>query len=549
MATSKKRLGDFLLQENVITPGQLERAVEVQRERGGKLGDILVEMGLCSEEAVLSVLARRAGLGFTAALSALRSIPSEVLARVPGAVARGKNLLPIALEGDVLSVAVSDPFVDFDTVNELKIQTGCQIKLVLSLESEIRKALQRFYPGTEDLPERADDSPAAMDTVLNALLENAAKAGADQVLLEPGLQAVHVRYRIKGVVEPRSDIPMGRHATLAARVKQLSRMNAAESWSPQNGWLRKSLLGRMWEIKVSSLPTAMGEKFIFFFQDAERVLPLDLEKLGMEKESAEAFSRFLEAPRGLVVVAGPARSGKTSTLYAALARLNSPARHIVTIEDPVERMLEGISQTQVRPDARLTLAAGVHVLRRLNPHVLYVSDIRDPETLDAVLQASEESLVLAAVTGSGVFSALERLTEMGASPHILSRSLVGVVAQRLMRAVCAHCREPYTLSLRQLMAQGVGGQEMRSAKRAESFTLYRGRGCGRCLGTGFDGATAVFEAFPVDDTVRRLLSEKAGRATLARETAERTTLREAAVRRALAGATSVEESLRVDDTL
>ncbi|HNC74102.1 MAG TPA: ATPase, T2SS/T4P/T4SS family [Elusimicrobiota bacterium] len=545
----KKRLGDILIQEGLITAIQLERAVEAQRTKGGKLGDLLIGLGFCTEEDVLSVLSKRSGYGYLTALSTRPAVPPAVLAHIPAALAWSKNLVPVAKEGNVLSVAVADPFAEFDSIGELKIQTGCDIKLVLASESEIQKAVARYYPDRKDVVAAADAGPAleAMDTVIGALVENAAKAGADHIFLEPGAQALHVRYRSKAGLQSRPDIPLAHQASLVARLKTLARLNVGECWVPQVGRLRWTASGRPMDLTVTTLPTSLGEKIVFKLVDADRAMPLDLEKLGLEGESRSQFEKMLELKKGLILAVGPTGSGKSSTLHAALARLSDPSRHLVSVEDPVERYLDGVSQLQARPDARLTLASGVHILRRLGPDVLYVSDLRDLPTAEAALQASSECLVLAALTASSALAGIERLWELGVSAAQLAQALVGVVGQRLVRTVCPHCREPHTFSLRQLMAQGVGSQEMRAAKRADSFTLYRGRGCGQCLGTGFLGAAAVFELLPATDGVRRLIWEKAGRAALARETSERVTLREAAVNKALAGLTTIDEALRVGD--
>lgn len=545
----KKRLGDILIQEGLITAIQLERAVEAQRTKGGKLGDLLIGLGFCTEEDVLSVLSKRTGHDYVTGLSSRAKIPASALSRVPAALAWGKNILPVALEGNVLSVAVADPFAEFDSIGELKMQTGCDIKLVLASESEIQKAVAKHYPDKKDVV--AESAPAAsgaaMDTVIGALIENASKAGAELILLEPGARALHVRYRLKGGLTARPDIPLAHQNALAERLKTLARLNAEEKWVPQVGRLRWSAGGVTTDIVLTTLPTSLGEKLIFKLSDADRAMPLDLEKLGMEPDTRAAFEKMLGNARGLVLAVGPTGSGKSTTLYAALSRLVDPSRHLLTVEDPVERFLDGVSQLQARPDARLTLASGIHIARRLGPDVLYVSDLRDLATAEAALQASTECLTLAGLTASSALTGLERMEELGVFPAQLAQSLIGLVGQRLVRTVCPQCRETQTVSLRQLMAQGVSSQEMRAAKRADSFALSKGRGCGQCLGTGYLGTAPVYEVLPVTDALRRLISEKSGRAALARETSERVTLREAAVHMALAGRTTIDEALRVGD--
>jgi type IV pilus assembly protein PilB len=545
----KKRLGDLLVQEGVITAKQLERAVEVQRTKGGRLGDILVELNLATEELVLSVLAKRAGVPFVSSLTAYGKIAPEVLALLSSEVAQTHNVFPLAKEGNTLTVALADPFVDLNVVDDLKIQTGCDIKVVLASEKEIQKAVA-LHGATMGKPSGEPGAPsthsdAQMETIVSALLETAAKVGADHIYLEPGARAVRVRYRIHGSLQQRPDLPPRHLAPLIAHLKSMAGLNIAERWLPQDGHFRRSWEGHDLEIRVATLPTASGEKAVLSLLDSDRALPLDLARLGLDPDMLAQYQSLAQAKNGLVIVAGPAGSGKTATLYATLAALNTPERHVVTIEDPVERTLEGISQMQVRADVRMSLASGLHVLRRQDPDVIMVGEIRDLETAEAVLDAASEALVVTAVIATDTLGAIQKLIEMGVPPTLLAARLSGVLAQRLVRSICPNCRETYSMSLRELMASGVGDKEIRAAKRAESFTLQRGRGCGQCLGTGYAGAAPVFELCAVSEGLRRLIAEKAGPSLLARETAERVTLREAAVKRVLAGQTTVEEALRV----
>lgn len=546
----KIRLGDLLVQEGVITPEQLNQAVEVQRAKGGRLGDILVDANLATEDVVLSVLAKRAGIPFVSSLDAYGKTGVDVLGALSVEVARAQNVFPLAREGRLLTVAIADPFEDFNVVNDLKIQTGFDIKVVLASEKEIRAAIDRAYPaGTEPpAPSAAvssSDGDAHMDTIAIALLETAVKLGADRLFLEPGTRSVRVRLRVKGKLQLRPDIPSRHAAPLVAHFKSLARLNVAERWLPQDGRFYGVWGGRSLEVRVVSLPTPLGETAVISLVEAGRALPSDLAALGLEGELLEGYRKILDLPQGLVVVAGPVRSGKTATLYATLATLNTPDRHVVTIEDSVERTLEGVTQIQARADVRMTLATGLNVLRRQDPDVVLVGDIRDVETADAVLDAAAETLVLTSVVASDSLGAIQKLLEMGAPPSLLAARLTGVLAQRLIRTICPNCRETYALSLRELMAAGVGDREIRTAKRAASFSLQRGRGCGQCLGTGYDGVAPVFEFCPITDALRRLIAEKAGPGLYARETSERVTLREAAVKRVLAGQTTVEEALKV----
>lgn len=542
----KKRLGDILVQEGLLTQQQLDQAVEVQRSRGGRLGDILVALKLSTEAQILSALAKRAGIPFVSSLSVYGDISPEVLALLPADMARRRGLLPLAREGRSLTVALADPFAELDAVDDLKIQTGFDIKMVLASEKEIQRAVETHYPltaGPAVRPGAVLDSQQA--TILNALLENAAKLGATHVFLEPEPRSIRVRYRVRGTLQRKPDLPSAHHGPLVSHIKGISRMDVSERWLPQDGRLRGEWAGRPLEVKVSTLPTAEGEKVVLTLLDSSRALPLDLGRLGLEPELLDAFKKKMEARRGLLLVAGPAGAGKTATVYAALAGVNVEEKHVLTIEDPIERSVEGITQMQSGAARRLTLASGVHVLRRQAPDVLMLTEIRDVETAEAAVDAAGDCVVLSTVIAGDAVGALHKLIEMGVPPTLLADRLTGVLAQRLVRKICSHCREPYALSLRELMAAGLGDQEIRGAKRAASFTVYRGKGCGQCLATGYSGAFAIFEGLFLTESVRRLIAERASPALISRETAERVTLREAAVKRVLAGETTVEEALGV----
>ncbi|MBK8574115.1 MAG: Flp pilus assembly complex ATPase component TadA, partial [Elusimicrobia bacterium] len=298
--------------------------------------------------------------------------------------------------------------------------------------------------------------------------------------------------------------------------------------------------------QVSTLPTVEGETVVLSLLDSARALPLDLTQLGLEPDDLDQFKKMMEVRRGVLLVAGPAGAGKTSTLYATLAGLNVQEKHVLTIEDPIERYLDGVTQMQSRADHRMTLSTGLSVLRRQAPDVLMVTEISDINTAESAVDAAEECLVLSSVTASDALGAVQKLIEMGVPPSLLAERLVGVLAQRLVRKICSNCREAYPLSLRELMAAGLGEKEIRGAKRAASFTVHRGRGCGQCLATGYDGVAAIFEILFITDNIRRLIAEKASPGLLARETAEHVSLREAAVKKVLAGETTVDEALRVN---
>lgn len=548
----KKRLGDMLVQEGLLTPKQLDQAVEQQRAKGGRLGDILVDQNHCTEDQILSALAKRAGIPFVSSLSAYGRVSADVLSLISGDLARQWGVFPLSREGHRLTVALADPFVELDAVDDLKIHTGYEISMVLTSGREIQKAVESAYPKESKETESeglsgSSTTPAdtQMATMTNALLGNAAKMGAAYIYLEPTPSAVQVRYRIRGQLLKKPSFPLAHYGAFVTHLKGLARMDTADRWLPQDGRLHGVWGGRALDVRVATLPTSDGEKVVLALVDSTQALPMDLAKLGMDAETLLSYQGFLNVTKGLVLVAGPGGSGKTATIYATLAALRSAEKHILTIEDPIERYVDEITQVQARSDLRLTLASGLQVFRRMAPDVVMASDILDVETADAAMETAGECVVLSTITAPDALGAVQKLIEMGVPPSLLSDRLVGVLGQRLVRKICSNCRESHTLSLRELMSAGLGEKEIRGAKRAASFSVFRGRGCGQCLATGYDGAAAVFETFPMTDNVRRLVAEKASPALLARETAERVTLREAAMKKVLAGETSVDEALRV----
>jgi type IV pilus assembly protein PilB len=385
----KKRLGDMLVQEGLLTPKQLDQAVEHQRAKGGRLGDILVDQHHCTEDQILSALAKRAGIPFVSSLSAYGRVPGDILSLISGDLARQWGVFPLAREGRRLTVALADPFVELDAVDDLKIHTGFDIAMVLTSGREIQRAVESFYPAETKAAEiegilhpDGDPADAQMTTITNALLGNAAKMGANFIYLEPTPSAVQVRYRVRGHLHKKPDFSAAHFGPLVRHLKSLARMDTADRWLPQDGRIHGAWGERSLDVRVATLPTSNGEKVVLSLFDSSQALPMDLAQLGMDADTLAAYQRFLGASKGLVLVAGPAGSGKTATIYATLAALRSEEKHILSIEDPVERYVDGITQVQARSDLRLTLASGLQVFRRLAPDVVMASDILDVGTAD-----------------------------------------------------------------------------------------------------------------------------------------------------------------------
>lgn len=535
----KKKLGDMLVETGFITQDQLDKALEVQRVKGGKLGDILSGLNYCGSEVLLAFLGNRCGVSYIS-LSEFGRILPEIIALIPGAMARQQTLIPLERVENVLTVAMSDP-LNVSVTDDLKILTGCEIKVVIAAEKEIQTAVDQCY-GKGPSGVEISNSPA--DPILEALLENALKSKATHVHIELLENTVRVRYRVGGRLEIQPDLPTQSRAFLVKRVRSLGPMNGVEH-VPQEGRLRVRVDGCDRDVQVSSLPTPTGEKIVFHLPGAAPFAP-DLARLGFELRALETYLKVLEAPQGLVLVAGPPRSGKTTTLYASLTSLNRPERSIVTLEDPVERTLDGITQVQARPDMGFSASSRIRSLLRQDPDVLLVGDIRDRETAEACLDA--------ALSRCRVFSSLRatenapvaigRLREMGVAPALLASALTAVVFQRLIRTLCDACKEPCTYTLGQLLAAGVNISEVSGGRKTDSFTLFKGGGCGRCFGTGYQGSMGVFEVLPINDGVRRLIAEKASLDQIRRQTSDTVPLRHAVMEKMMSGVTGLDEVLK-----
>ncbi len=389
---------------------------------------------------------------------------------------------------------------------------------------------------TTDLLAAEDDAPVIR--LLNALLGEAIREGASDVHLEPYERRLAVRLRTDGVLREVLSLPRALGPRLASRVKVMARLDIAERRLPQDGRIALSLGGRPVDVRVATIPTAHGERVVLRLLD-KRAGRLDLAQLGMSPQTLAEVDRLIHRPHGILLVTGPTGSGKTTTLYAALDRLNDRRRNIMTVEDPVEYHIEGISQTQVNPRAGLGFAEGLRAILRQDPDVVMVGEIRDLETARIAVQASLTGhLVLSTLHTNSAVGAVTRLRDMGVEPYLLASSLIGVLAQRLVRLLCPACREPY--------APGPEERATLGLEASAAPTLYRARGCPACHGLGYRGRTGIYELLVVDETARRLVHDGASEQALERHARTRTpSLREDGLRRVLAGETSAEELLRV----
>jgi type IV pilus assembly protein PilB len=564
--TLKKRLGDILIEERLLTQEQLAQALYEQRRTGQPLVVILIKAGLVSEEDIVITLSEQLGIPHLRVES--YEIPIEVIAEVSEGIARRYHLIPVARTGKSLTIAMSDP-LNIVAIDDVRMLTGREIETVVSLDSEIKKAIERYYGGKqEDVDVYEDivrDAQADAVTVLaddqeldithlkkeveqapvirlvNLILVNAIKQGSSDIHIEPFEKEVRVRYRVDGILREVQSPPKALQAAVVSRIKVLSELDIAERRLPQDGRFRIKFEGREIDFRVSTLPTYFGEKVVLRILD-KGSLHLELDKLGFEEQPLSDFKESLSRPNGIILITGPTGSGKTTTLYSALHLLNTMDVNIVTIEDPIEYELHGINQVQAKPEVGLTFASGLRSILRQDPDIVMVGEIRDEETADIAIKAALTGhLVLSTLHTNDAAGAITRLIDMGMEPFLIASSLLMAAAQRLVRKICPDCREAYKVPDRVLeRAQFV-------LEPGEKVVLSRSRGCSRCGDTGYRGRLALLEVLRVRENIQDLIMQSVPSSEIKRTSIENgmLTLRQVALLKVKAGYTTLEEGLRV----
>jgi general secretion pathway protein E len=554
-----RRLGQVLLGSRILTPEVLEEGLARAKQERQRLGEALVSMGAASEEEVLRALATQHGLPY---------LPADELPGTPPIV---KNLspkylrqytaCPVALDSTTVTVATADPANPL-LLDDLRQTLGLRVKLCVAPAGAILEAIERAYGASTPLQkivegmgtseaggdgEREEDVNQLRDMAFEApvvrmvslLIDEAVASQASDIHIEPSEERLRIRYRIDGILYDRESPPRRLQAALTSRIKLMAEMNIAERRLPQDGRIRVTAGERRVDIRVSTVPTVHGESLVMRLLDRSSVF-LPFNRLGFSPRVAELFDGLIRRPHGILLVTGPTGSGKTTTLYAALDKINSPEKKIVTIEDPVEYQLMGINQIPVRPKIGLSFAIGLRHIVRQDPDVIMVGEIRDLETAEISIQA--------ALTGHLVFSTLHtndapgavaRLQDMGAESYLVASVLNGVLAQRLVRRICDACRAPYQPDAGDLLAIGVTD--------ATDIDLSRGKGCDDCHGTGYRGRTGIYELFVITEEARGLILNKKPSGVLRRYAIEHgmVSLRDDGWSKVRAGITTVEELLRV----
>ncbi|MFH1715035.1 MAG: ATPase, T2SS/T4P/T4SS family [Elusimicrobiota bacterium] len=565
-----RRLGELLLEESIITSEQLDKALVIQKERGGKLGEILIEQGIITEEILLPFLGRQCDVGYVN-LDEYKDIDPDIVNIVPESVIRRQLILPIGKINKSLTVAVCDPLNVF-TKDDLKLLTGYEINMVIASEKKIREAIESFYvvqktmdsvlrdmvneksldleiveqkddsEDTKDLELSSDDAPVV--NIVNVILETAITSGASDVHIEPFEHTVRVRFRIDGVLHMQPNLPKSIFKAVVSRLKVMASLNISVKRLPQDGQIKVKIAERNVELRISTIPAQFGEKVVLRVLDPKQ-LCVDLSKLGINHDMLEIFKKNIKKPHGMILITGPTGSGKTTTLYSAIKALNYPDKNILTIEDPIEFNMKGINQVQVKQEIGLGFAQGLRAFFRQDPDIIMVGEIRDRETVEiGVSAALTGHLVFSTIHTNDAVGTITRLRNMGVESFLIASSLLMIVAQRLVRRICPHCKEDYEVPVSMLKDYLI---EPQSVNNKKSVKLYRGRGCDECANTGYNGRIGCFEILSLNDEIRKLILQDADADTI-RKLAEKSgmeTLRNSAVKKALEGLTTIEEVMRI----
>lgn len=564
-AFSDARLGEILVRRGSADQAAVDEALGAQLERGGRLGEIMMSQKAINERQLLDALGEQLELQVIEAIDH-REILDEFITPVPINFAKQHKLVPVGQNDDGhVRVACADPLA-IGAIDDLAVLLGASLDLQLATTDAIIDAINQAYDrGTahaaaameemaeEDLDTFAQDFEEAVDLLdaedeapiirlVNSLLSQAIKEHASDIHIEPAERDIAVRFRIDGILHEKIRPPKRLQASIVSRIKIQAGLNIAEKRLPQDGRIRIKIAGKDVDIRVATAPTSYGERITMRLLDRSAVL-LDLQDLGFSPDNLTTMAGLVKKSHGIILVSGPTGSGKTTSLYACLVAINRPDLNILTIEDPVEYQLHGISQTQVNPKIDLTFASGMRSFLRHDPDVIMVGEVRDLETAEIAIQAALTGhLVLSTVHTNDAPGAITRMVDMGVEPFLVASSIVGIVAQRLVRTLCPDCKEPYAASEEEMLELGLN-PEMVGA----SPTFWRDKGCGVCIGTGYRGRTGIYELMLPSDEIRELILKNVDSNTIKRKarTQGMRTLREDGARRVLVGITSSAEVLRV----
>jgi type IV pilus assembly protein PilB len=573
MVEEKKSLGDFLIGLGVITADQLKKASQEQKQKGERLEQTIVRLGYAKEELIVQCLADYFNLPYVDLDTYL--IDEKVVKTISEEMARRHTLIPIFKIGNTLTVAMTNP-LNLLALDEVRNNVKTDVEIAISTEKKIKKAIEQHYGAAVTTlgntfgqfmkgngigsPQEPSDYKKTYDLVvknlpagpmeetsaarmLDLVMIQAIRDRASDIHFEPDEKALGIRFRIDGFLFESLTLPRQIHPALTSRIKILAEMDIAETRLPQDGNFNVKLEKRSFEIRVSTFPTIHGENVVLRILDQTSTL-FKLDDLGFSEEVLDHFKQLIRKSSGIILVTGPTGSGKTTTLYALLNMINSKEKNIITIEDPVEYRLALIRQTQINPKAGITFATGLRSILRQDPDIIMIGEIRDLETSEIAMQSALTGhLVLSTLHTNDAPEAISRLVDIGVESYLISSSVIGVLAQRLVRTICPDCKVPY-----QVDPKVMGHLSQNASKSNEPLTLYRGKGCKNCKQSGYRGRTGIFELLSVNEEIKKLISEKVSTQVI-RETAKKTaglvSLRTDGLRKVLKGITTLDEVDRV----
>ena len=555
MAKLRKRLGDLLIEVGFITQEQLDKALNVQQKMGKRLGKVLIELGYISEQSMIEVLEFQ--LGIPHVDLSIMGIDPEIAALIPESVAKRYQVIPIRREQDKVVLAMADP-TNILAVDDVQLATGLMVEVVIATESEIERAINRSYGVRESVQKAINqlqtsdpfllpddltvkESDAPIISIVNSLLQQAAKDGASDIHIEPQEKELRIRFRVDGVLREMMTFPKRIHGALTSRLKIMSEMDISERRIPQDGRIKLRFAGRDIDIRVSTLPTIYGEKIVGRLLDQGGAM-LDIDKLGFSALNMQRFIEISQKSYGIVLVTGPTGSGKTTTLYSALSRCSTAEKNIVTVEDPVEYRLPGINQVNINTKAGLDFANTLRALLRQDPNIIMVGEIRDAETAEIAIRAALTGhLVLSTLHTNDAASTVTRLVDMGIEAYLVASSVLGVLSQRLVRRICPQCKTAYVVE------PNTPEYIFASVNQGQTLQFYRGTGCPACNHTGYRGRIGIHEVLPVTPGIRALIMQGVS-ADLIVEAAKEEgmlTMMQDGVQKALEGTTTLSEVMRV----
>ena len=571
MANSfKEKLVDILINGNLVKQGNLDKALELQKSEGGSLGKILVKKGFISQKDLMLVMSQQ--LNIPPIMLSRYRVDKSLLQLIPEKIARKYSIMPVSKLGTVLTIAMSDPLNIF-AIDDLRMYTKYDIEPIVATEDDITESIGANY-GTQsqdmagmisdaeisDLEVVKDDSDEAridvseiqeeskkapIVKIVNLILNEAMKRRASDIHIEPCERMLRIRYRIDGSLREALTLPKKNQNAVLARLKIMSKLDMTETRMPQDGRFSISFQGKEIDFRLSVLPVAFGGKIVLRALDKSN-LSVGLDKLGFLPGPLDTFKKALLKPYGMIVVTGPTGSGKSTTLYSIINQLNTTERHIVTLEDPVEYELGGITQVHVKPEIGLTFASGLKSVLRQSPDIVMVGEIRDFETADIAIKASlTGQLILSTLHTNDAAGAITRLVDMGVEPFLVASSLVMSSAQRLIKGICPNCKESVQIERTVLERLGISRQEVESVM---SHKTFKGKGCPKCNNTGYYGRIGLLEAMLIDDVIRDMIMRKTSSDEIkghAVKTNGMKTLRDNAIENLVNGVTTLEEVLRV----